>query len=136
MRIKSRVITYILTIFSLAVMTASVSAENLLQVTPESANFGQVEQGETAIARFQLLNAGTQAVTIQWMEFSKPGLIAQVQPHIGVGSSVEVLVNWNTGDLSGDIEGQITLGLNDPQNPEIILTLSGVVIPAKAKVMD
>ena len=136
MRIKSRVITYILTLFSLAVMTASVSAENLVQITPEFVNFGQVEQGEIAIARFKLLNEGTQAVTIQWMQFSEQGLVAQVKPQIGVGSSVEVLVNWDTSKFTGDIEGQITLGLNDPQNPEIILTLSGTVIPAKAKVMD
>ena len=129
MRIKSRVITFILTIFCLAMTTASVSAKNTVQVTPELGNFGQVKQGETAIARFQLQNTGTQALTIQWMEFSEQGLIAQVKPQIGAGSSVEVLVNWDTSKFMGDIEGQITLGLNDPQNPEIVLTLSGTVVP-------
>jgi len=128
---RSKVITFFLTVLGLAVMATSVSAENLVQVTPESMNFGQVKQGEKAIARFQLLNTGTQAVTIQWMEFSQPGLIAQVKPQIEAGSSVEVLVNWDTSKFAGDIEGQITLGLNDPQNPEIVLTLSGAVIPAE-----
>ena len=69
-------------------------------------------------------------VSIQWMEFSEQGLIAQVQPQIGVGRSVEVLVNWDTSKFTGDIEGQVVLGLNDPENSEIVLTLSGVVIPA------
>ena len=130
MRIKSCVIAVFLTIFCLAVTTASVSAENTVQVTPEFGNFGQVKQGEKVIARFQLLNTGTQALTIQWMEFSQQGLIAQVQPQIGAGSSVEVLVNWDTSKFMGDIEGQITLGLNDPQKSEIVLTLSGTVLPA------
>ena len=39
-------------------------------------------------------------------------------------------MNWDTSKFIGDIEGQIILGLNDSQNPEIVLTLSGVVIPA------
>ncbi len=123
-------------VFSLVVMAASVSAENLVQVTPEFVDFGQVEQGEIASARFQLRNTGTRALSIQWMQFSKPGLIAQVNPQIGVGSSVEVLVNWNTDNLLGDLEGQIILGLNDPQNTEIVLTLSGTVIPAIEVILE
>jgi len=127
---RARAVALVLTAFSLLLIVAPVSAGSLIQITPDFVNFGQVNQGETAIARFQILNTGTQVLTIQWMEFSKPGLIAQVKPQIGVGSSVEVLVNWDTSNFTGDIEGQVLLGLNDPQNSEIVLTLSGVVIPA------
>lgn len=123
-------IAFVVIVFSLAVMAASVSAGDLVQVTPDSVNFGQVEQGELAVARFQLQNTGSQALTIQFMEFSKPGLIAQVNPYIGVGSSVEVLVNWKTGNFSGDIEGRVVLTVDDPQDSEIVLHLSGTVIPA------
>jgi len=130
MRIKSRASAFILTIFCLATLAACVSEEPLIQVVNNPVDFGQVKQGETAIARFQLQNTGTQALTIQWMEFSEQGLIAQVKPQIGVGSSVEVLVNWDTSKFMGDIEGQVLLGLNDSQRTEIVLTLSGVVIPA------
>ena len=134
MRIKT--IAYIFTLLSLIGVTASDCAENLLQAIPESASFGEVVQGELAIARFQLKNTGTQAVNIQWMEFSSPGLVAQVSPHIAAGSSVEVQVNWKTANFSGDIEGQITLGLDDPQNPEVVFTVAGTVIPAARNSTD
>ena len=127
---RTRANALILIMFCLAVVAAPVSAGSLVQVTPESVNFGQVKQGDLATASFQLLNTGTQALSIQYMEFSKPGLVAQVNPHIGVGLSVEVLVNWKTGNLSGDVEGQVVLTLDDPQHPEIVLPLSGTVIPA------
>ena len=134
MRIKTTVL--VLALLSLVGVTTSACAANPVQVTPESVNFGEVVQGETAIARFQLHNTGTQAVNIHWMEFSSPGLVAQVSPHIAAGSSVEVLVNWKTSGFSGGIEGQIALGLDDPQNPEVVLTVSGTVIPAEQNTPD
>jgi hypothetical protein len=128
--VRFRAIAIFLTVFCLAVFAVPVTAEDVVQVTPDSVNFGQVKQGELALAKFQLLNTGTQAVTIQFMEFSDPGLIAQVNPHIGIGSPVEVLVNWKTGNLSGDVEGQVVLSFADPQYPAIVLPLNGTVIPA------
>jgi hypothetical protein len=128
--LRTRSIAIFLTVFCVAVFAVPATAGNVVQVTPDSVDFGQVKQGELAIARFQLLNTGSQALTIQFMEFSDPGLIAQVKPHIGIGSPVEVLVNWKTGNLSGDVEGQVTLSFDDPQYPEIILPLNGTVIPA------
>ena len=113
---------------AICLMATSVFAESRVQVIPESVNFGQVKQGEIATAQFQLQNTGDQSVSVQWMQFSKPGLIAQVQPNIGAGSSVELLVNWNTAELMGDLEGEIALGLDDPENPEVVLKVSGTVI--------
>ena len=127
---RTNIIVYILLVLSLVLITTSACAGKPVQVAPESVNFGDVEQGDVAIARFQLHNAGTQALTIQWMEFSKPGLVAQVNPNLAAGSSIEILVNWNTSDFTGDIEGQVTLGLDDPQNPEVVLTITGTVTPA------
>jgi hypothetical protein len=49
---------------------------------------------------------------------------------IAAGSSVEILVNWNTSDFTGDIESQVTLGLDDPQSPEVVLIYTGIVIGA------
>ena len=113
---------------AICLMATPVFAESWIKVIPESVNFGQVKRGQIATAKFQVQNTGNQAVSIQWMELSKPGLIAQVQPTINAGSSVELLVNWNTAELLGELEGQITLGLTDPENPEVILMVNGTVI--------
>ena len=67
-------------------------------------------------------------MAIKWVQFSKQGIVAKVQPKVGAGSSVELLINWNIAELSGDLEGQIALRLNDPKNPEVILLVSGTVI--------
>ena len=129
MLIKVRLFTTIFAIFSLLLSASCVFAEPRIQSIPDSFNFGQVNKGDLAIARFQLKNSGATAVTIQWMQFSEQGLTAQVSPRINAGQSVEVTVNWNTSSFEGDISGSIVLGLNDPEYPEITFTLSGTVIP-------
>jgi len=129
MNSKTRAIATFLSVFGLAVSLPAVYADSPIQVIPDSADFGEVEKGQLAGARFRLHNTGTKAVTIRWMDFSNPGLIAQVKPNIPAGSSVEVLVNWNTEQLEGDITGTIVLGLDDPENPEAVFTLNGTVLP-------
>ena len=146
MRIKSRVGAVILTLFCMAVMAAPVSAEILVQVTPDSVNFGQVKQGETVTAKFRLRNAGTNQLTILFLEFSVPDMSAHVKQKIDAGSSTEILLNWDTSRLSGEVKGEGILTLNDSQNSEIVFTLSGFVIatdipsepetPVKEEVLD
>lgn len=110
-------------------LTVTAFADASVQVDSTSVNFGQVKQGETAKAKFQLTNAGTKQLTIQFMEFSMPGMGAQVKARIDAGSSTEILVTWNTIGLKGEVKGEIILTLNDPLNPKIVLTLSGTVVP-------
>lgn len=129
MFIKIRSFTFIFAVFSLLFTISPVFAESRIQVVPDSFDFGRVKKGDLAIAKFQLKNSGTTAVTIQWMEFSEQGLVAQVSPRINAGQSVEVTVNWNTSNFEGDISGNVVLGLNGPDNPEVTFTLSGTVIP-------
>ena len=121
--------TSVLSIFCLLALTVTASSDALVEVASNSVNFGQVKQGETASAKFQLTNAGTESLTIQFMEFSMPGMRANVKAKINAGSSTEVLVTWNTSGLSGEVRGETILTFNDPQSPEIILTLKGTVVP-------
>jgi len=110
-------------------LTVIAFADALVQVEPASVNFGQVKQGETATAKFQITNAGTKSLTIQFMEFSMPGMRANVKAKINAGSNTEILVTWNTSGLSGEVKGETILTFNDPQSPEIVLTLNGTVVP-------
>jgi len=121
--------TSVLSIFCLLVLTVTVSADAVVEMVSNSVNFGQVKQGETATAKFQLANAGTETRTIQFMQFSMPGMRANVKAKINAGSSTEILVTWNTSGLSGEVKGETILTFDDPNNPEIVLTLNGTVVP-------
>ena len=121
--------TSVLSIFCLLSLMVKVSADALVQVDSKSVNFGQVKQGEVAVAKFQINNVGTSTLTIKFMEFSTQGMSANVKQKTAAGSSTEVLVTWNTSGLSGQVHGETILTVNDPQNPEIVLVVSGTVIP-------
>ena len=119
----------VLSTLCMLALTVATSADALVEVASSSVNFGQVKQGETVSAKFQITNAGTKPLTIQFMEFSTPGMRAQVKPRIDAGSSTEILVTWNTSGLSGEIKGETILTFDDPNNPEIVLTITGTVVP-------
>ena len=121
--------TSVLSIFCLLALTVTASADALIEVASNSVSFGQVKQGETASAKFQVTNAGTEPLTIQFMEFSMPGMRANVKAKINAGSSIEVLVTWDTSGLSGEVKGETVLTFDDPQSPETVLTITGTVIP-------
>ena len=119
----------VLGIFCLFGLATTVAADALVQVTSNSVDFGEVKQGEVAVAKFQINNVGTSTLTIEFMEFSTQGMSANVKHKTAAGSSTEVMVTWNTSGLSGQVHGETILTVNDPQNPEIVLVVSGTVIP-------
>jgi uncharacterized protein YjdB len=120
--------TSILSVFLWA-LSVTASAETLVQVAANPVNFGQVKQGKTVTAKFELTNTGSKPLTIQFMEFSMPGMRANVQATIAAGASTEVLMTWDTSQLSGEVKGETILTFNDPQKQEVTLTLSGTVVP-------
>ena len=119
--------TLILGIYCFLALTVTASADALLQVASDTVNFGQVKQGEIVSGKFQVSNTGTEPVTIQFMEFSMPGLRASVQPKINAGSTNEILVSWDTSQLEGEVNGKVILTLDDLLNPEIVLVVTGTV---------
>jgi len=108
--------------------TASVFAQ--VDVPFQSSNFGRVNQGEPISARFQLRNPGKKPLTITRIEFSMPGMNARVKQLIEAGSSAEILISWDSSRLRGEVEGRAILTIDDPHNPQIVLTLSGMVVPS------
>ena len=119
----------VLSIFCLLALTAIATADALIEVASNPVSFGQVKQGETASAKFQVTNVGTEPLTIQFMEFSMPGMRANVKPVINAGASTEVLVTLNTSGLSGEVKGDTILTFSDPQSQETVLTITGKVVP-------
>ena len=121
--------TLFLSSLCMLALTVTVIADASVQVDSTLVNFSHVKQGETVSAKFQITNAGTKPLTIQFMEFSTSGMRAQVQPRIDAGSSTEILVTWNTSGLSGEVKGDTILTFDDPQSPETVLTITGTVVP-------
>lgn len=101
-----------------------------IQVSSNATNFGQVNQGEPISTKFNLRNSGTKPVTITGLEFSTPGMNARVKQVIEADSSAEILISWDSSRLRGEVEGQAILTFDDPANPQIVLTLSGTVVPS------
>jgi len=114
----------------LVVLAVTASAFAQVDVSSDSANFGQVNQGESVSVKFQIRNSGTKPLTITGLEFSMPDMNARVKQEIDAGSSAEILINWDTSRLRGEVKGQAVLTINDPQTPEIVLTLRGKVVPS------
>ena len=120
--------TLVLGIYCFLALTVIACSDAVVQVASNTTNFGQATQGEAVTAKFQLSNAGTEPLTIQFMEFSMPGMSARVQPKINAGSTSEILVRWDTSQLEGEVNGKVILTLDDLQNPEIVLLVSGTVV--------
>ena len=60
------------------------------------------------------------------MEKGNPGTL---RIRFDAGSSTEILVTWKTSWLNGEVKGETILTVNDPQNPEIVLIITGTVVP-------
>lgn len=122
---------FVLNVAGFLALATPVAAGSLITVEPESVDFGQVTQGDPVAVTFQLYNTSSNPMMITFMDFSVPGLVAQVNPRLKPDSSSEVLVRWDTSSLNGDVQGDVTLKFNDPKNEELILTVRGSVIPVE-----
>jgi hypothetical protein len=113
-----------------AVVSGSLAASPKLTVGETSFDFGSVPQGQSVTARFALENSGDEPLVLERMEFSMPGLTARVKQRLEPGETTTVEVNWDTAKLRREVEGSLTLYLNDPALPQLVLRLSGTVVPA------
>jgi hypothetical protein len=120
--------TLVLNVAGFLALATPVAAGSLIMAEPEAVDFGQVSQGDPVAVTFQLYNTSSNPMMITFMDFSMPGLVAQVNPRLKPESSSEVLVRWDTSSLSGDVQGEVTLEFNGPENLEIVLTVSGSVV--------
>lgn len=117
-------------IVGLLILAVTAAAYAQVDVPSDSANFGRIEQGETVSTKFQIRNSGPEPLTITGLEFSMPGMNARVKQEIDAGSSAEILIDWDTSRLRGEVKGQAVLAFDDPQIAEVVLTLRGTVVPS------
>src|SRR5262245_60899681 len=56
-----------------------------------------------------------------------PGMKARFNRVIAPGEEARITLEWDTNDVKGEVRGEAVLRLNDPDQPTVTLTLSGVV---------
>jgi hypothetical protein len=115
-------------------MLASLSFAQLLQpklvLQQNSYDFGDIKQGEVVSHDFILSNSGGDLLTISNVTASC-GCTAAVpeKKELSPGESTNLTVTFNSSKRLGKQNKTIRVYSNDPQNPEMVLTITGVVIP-------
>jgi hypothetical protein len=107
----------------------AVSAERALWVLGARFDFGTAVQGKVIRHRFALKNDGPTALRIQGITATAPLLPGRIPVHIGPGAEVAIPVAIDTSKLNGPFEGDIVIGLDDRDLPEVRLTVTGRVVP-------
>src|SRR5262245_51204234 len=92
-----------------------------------SHDFGTAKQGKKLVHEFAVRNQGTIPLTIEGGELSMPGMKARFNRVIAPGAEARITLEWDTNDVKGEVMGEAVLRLNDPDEPTVTLTLSGVV---------
>lgn len=123
------IVTWLISAFC-AVFSPATQASPRLTVGDTSFDFGTIGQGQPVTAEFVINNRGDEPLLVERMEFSMPGMDARVTQRLEAGEQTTVQVTWNTDRLRRAVEGHVTLYLNDPVTPRLVLSLSGDVIPA------
>ena len=101
-----------------------------VNISETSFDFGIANQGQLVTANFSIKNSGTEPLVIEKIDFSMSGMNVRVKQSIEPGEESQAHFTWDTRRLRQKITGQATLHINDPSMPQIILSLSGTVIPA------
>jgi len=117
-----------LSLFFAGLISTDTASGDQLSISPEIANFGTVAKGDPIEVRFVLKNHGESSLTVQFMEFSDPGLLARISPVINPGHAVEAVVYWKTAKLSGNVTGSVILSFAEDAHPQVNLSLEGFIL--------
>lgn len=107
--------------------TTEVLGAPKMWVERQSANFGRVARGTTVSESFLIRNLGDETLVIEDAQVSMPGMAIQVRQSLEPAEEAELVVKWDTSNISQQVEGAVRLKLNDPVQPRILLSLSGTV---------
>jgi uncharacterized membrane protein len=91
-------------------------------------NFGTIKQGEKVVHSFSVRNEGTAPLRILAVDLSQPGMTARFKHVILAREEVPITVEWNTEQVTGEVEGQIRVRFDQPAEFPV-LVLKGVVKP-------
>jgi len=95
-----------------------------------SVDFGKVIQGSPVEPEFVVRNSGSAPLQIQKVNLTAPlkVLVTKMPSQIPPGSEGVIRLKLETTGIEGEINGEVSLTLNDPSLPEAQLELRGKVV--------
>lgn len=105
----------------------------IIEILPESFDFGEVTYGQTLEHKFSLKNLGEVELKIKRIATSCACTKAWVEKEVvAPGESIDLIVKYETGAMSGphalgDQERIIFVQTNDPINPQIEVMIYATV---------
>ena len=117
----------------IVLILSSLSFGQLLQpklvLQQTSYDFGDIKQGEKVSHDFVLSNSGGDLLTISNVSASCGCTAAKPEKNeLAPGESTNLTVSFNSSGRRGKQNKTIRIFSNDPQNPEMVLTITGVVV--------
>ena len=111
----------------LTVLTVAAYGAPKVWIDRQSAEFGRVERGTTVSEIFLVRNLGDETLVFEDAQVSMPGMTIQVRQALEPGEEAKLVINWDTSNISQQVEGAVRIKLNDPARSKIFLSLSGTV---------
>ncbi len=122
----------------LAIVAAAVTARGSetspvtvprMSIVPETRDAGAVRKGDKVEAVFEVRNTGVAPLLISAARPSCGCTVATFDREIAPGKTGRIRASVETKNFSGPITKTITVVSNDPERPEVALTLRADVRP-------
>ncbi|RMG17111.1 MAG: choice-of-anchor D domain-containing protein [Deltaproteobacteria bacterium] len=104
-----------------------------IEVTPSTVDFGKTPLGVTRTSTLKIRNGGTFRLRAENFQTSAPFGTANEPIELLPGAEAEVELTF-TPDMVGHVQGTLTFESNDPEAPEVTVTLAGEGIEAAVAV--
>jgi hypothetical protein len=119
--------------FFTILLFSSIGFAQLIQpqlvIQQTSHDFGDIKQGETVSHDFVLSNSGGDLLKISNVKASCGCTAATPEKNeLAQGESTNLTVRFNSSGRMGKQNKTVRVFTNDPQNPEMVLTITGTVV--------
>lgn len=130
MNARKIILMLIVTILSL---TGAANAAQILTVTPETHDFGDITEGVMASIDFIIKNTGDATLNIGRVKTSCGCTTSELaKKNLAPGESTKLNVKYNTKQRPGKFVKGITIFSDDPAGPAREVTITGNVLQAPA----
>lgn len=112
-------------------------AQPKLVLKQNNFDFGDIKQGKTVEHTFVLSNGGEALLKITDVRASC-GCTAAVpeKKELKPGESTKLVVKFNSTGRQGKQNKTVSISSNDPQNPKMVITFTGNIIPPKQETVN
>jgi len=105
------------------------ATRSLIEITETNKDAGAVEQGTPVRYRFELRNRGQADLEIRHVKPSCGCSVAKWDRVVKPGATSVIEAEMNTEHFRGQVSKHLTVITNDPEHPEVELTISARVDP-------